>query len=94
MNKTLKSESFIYWLQGFFEISEATTLNEKQINIIKEHLELCFEKVVSSAPQGELSKLGSPTLTPSGPGKPFYQRLDLSGHIKYDPSQSITSVIC
>lgn len=52
MNKTLKADNFIYWLQGFFEISEATTLNEKQINIIKEHLELCFEKV---------------TLTPSQP---------------------------
>lgn len=38
----MKSESFVYWLQGFFEISEATTLNEKQIQIIKNHLNMVF----------------------------------------------------
>lgn len=49
MNKTLKPENFVYWLQGFFEISEAKTLTEEQVIIVKEHLELCFDKTVPAA---------------------------------------------
>lgn len=38
-------EQFAIWLQGYFEISNAKTLNEKQTQIIKDHLALLFEKV-------------------------------------------------
>lgn len=38
----MKSQDFCYWLQGFFEISEANQLNEKQIETIKNHLNLVF----------------------------------------------------
>lgn len=38
-------EQFAMWLQGFFEISSAKTLNEKQTQIIKDHLALLFQKV-------------------------------------------------
>jgi hypothetical protein len=38
-------EQFAYWLQGFFELAEPKTLNERQVAIIKEHLDLCFSKV-------------------------------------------------
>ncbi len=37
-------ENFCYWLQGYFEISESKELTEEQINIIKSHLELVFNK--------------------------------------------------
>jgi hypothetical protein len=50
-------ENFVYWLQGYFEINDAagasTTsvtpgtlkyLNEKQIQVIKDHLKLVLEK--------------------------------------------------
>jgi hypothetical protein len=37
-------EQFIVWLHGFFEISEAKELNEKQTQIIKDHLNLFFNK--------------------------------------------------
>lgn len=37
--------AFAYWLQGFFEISEAKTLSEKQVKVLREHLELIFRKV-------------------------------------------------
>lgn len=37
--------SFTYWLQGFFEISDAKTLDEKQVQVIKDHLNLVFNKV-------------------------------------------------
>ena len=40
--------AFIYWLQGFFELSGATTLNEEQVKVIKEHIALVLHKVTPS----------------------------------------------
>ena len=34
----------VYWLQGFFEISGATSLTEGQVQIIQDHLALVFKK--------------------------------------------------
>ena len=34
---------FCYWLQGYFEISEGKELSEKQVEIIKNHLNLVFK---------------------------------------------------
>jgi hypothetical protein len=41
----LTNDQFVYWLNGFFELSEAKELSEKQVQIIKDHLKLVFEKV-------------------------------------------------
>lgn len=52
-------ESFTYWLQGFFEISDAKKLDEKQVQIIKDHLSLIFNKVTpdrTEVPSRDLSK--------------------------------------
>lgn len=38
----MTSQDFVYWLQGFFEISDATSISEKQTEIIKNHLKLVF----------------------------------------------------
>jgi hypothetical protein len=38
-------ENFTYWLQGFFEVSDTKKLDEKQVQIIKDHLNLVFNKV-------------------------------------------------
>jgi hypothetical protein len=43
----MNSLEFAYWLQGFFEISKISnlqSLDETQVQIIKEHLDLVFEK--------------------------------------------------
>jgi hypothetical protein len=37
------SRDFVYWLQGFFEISEPTTIGEKETEMIKKHLALVFK---------------------------------------------------
>ena len=37
-------EQFAYWLQGYFEISNNKKLDNKQIQIIKDHLKLVFDK--------------------------------------------------
>ncbi len=38
----MKSVEFCYWLQGLFEVGEPTTLNEKQTDLIKRHLNMVF----------------------------------------------------
>ena len=41
----MTSEAFTYWLKGFFELENPKKLNEKQTLIIKDHLDLVFDKV-------------------------------------------------
>lgn len=41
----MTTEQFTYWLQGYFELSGATTLSEEQVKVIKEHLSLALKKV-------------------------------------------------
>jgi len=38
----MRSQEFAYWLQGFFELSDAKNLTEDQVKIIKNHLKLVF----------------------------------------------------
>lgn len=38
----MTSRDFCFWAQGFFELSETKTLNEKQTEIFKAHLNLVF----------------------------------------------------
>ena len=41
----MEATDFCYWLQGFFELSEDKKLTPKQVEIIKDHLQLVFNKV-------------------------------------------------
>lgn len=38
----MTSRDFVFWLQGFFEITEPKEINEKQTEMIKNHLNLVF----------------------------------------------------
>lgn len=40
----MTSNDFCYWLNGFFELSNGTTLSDEQVKIIKDHLSLVFKK--------------------------------------------------
>lgn len=33
---------FVYWLRGYFELENPTSLNEEQVKKIKEHLDMVF----------------------------------------------------
>lgn len=44
----MSPENFCYWLQGFFEISDLNELREDQVKMVKEHLQLVFNKKTSS----------------------------------------------
>jgi hypothetical protein len=37
-------ENFCYWLQGFMEIQEPTTIGADKVQVIKDHLQLVFKK--------------------------------------------------
>ncbi len=38
----MKSRDFCYWLQGLFELAEPGTLDEKQVQTIRNHLNMVF----------------------------------------------------
>ena len=44
----MTAEQLVYWLNGYFELSGATTLNEAQVKMLKEHLGLVVKKVTPS----------------------------------------------
>ena len=43
----MNEKEFCYWLKSAFELSDIKSFNEKQTKLIKEHLDLVFNKVTS-----------------------------------------------
>lgn len=39
----MTSRDFVFWAQGFFELTDATILTEKQVDLFKRHLNLVFK---------------------------------------------------
>lgn len=44
LEEKMTPEQFVYWLQGFMEIQDPTKLTELQVQMIKDHLALVFNK--------------------------------------------------
>lgn len=61
----MEANDFCYWLQGFFEMSGAKTLDEKQVEQLKKHLGLVMVNVVGDCSE-EASK--AVKTTPRRPG--------------------------
>jgi hypothetical protein len=38
----MTARDFCYWLQGFLEITDASTIDEKQLGMIRKHLNMVF----------------------------------------------------
>jgi hypothetical protein len=58
----MKAESFVYWLQGMFELCEPKALDERQTALIRQHLALVFRHEIDPAMgdekhQAELDKI-------------------------------------
>jgi hypothetical protein len=37
-------ENFVYWLQGYLELSNVSELSKEQTQIIRDHIKLVFDK--------------------------------------------------
>jgi hypothetical protein len=44
----ISSENFTYWLQGFFELSNADSLTKEQVATIKLHLAMVFDQTIKN----------------------------------------------
>lgn len=49
----MESRDFIYWLQGFFELTDAQELNEKQTDLVYRHLQLVFKHEIEPSNKEE-----------------------------------------
>ena len=49
----MNSVDFCYWLQGYFELSEATTLTANQVDLIIKHLNLVFKHEIDPIREGQ-----------------------------------------
>lgn len=57
----MNAENFAYWLQGFFELADTNELTKEQIQMIKDHLGLVFNKVTPDRPSKKKAKAGKGT---------------------------------
>lgn len=46
-NQLMTPRDFCMWLHGFFEISGIKTLTEKQLEVVKSHLDLMFKPSIT-----------------------------------------------
>lgn len=54
----MTSRDFCFWLQGFFELSNEKFLDEKQTNLVKQHLAMVFvHEIDPSMPNPKLDKI-------------------------------------
>jgi len=49
----MTSRDFAFWLQGFFEVSNAETITKEQTQVIKSHLNLVFKHEIDPSMGGE-----------------------------------------
>lgn len=66
----MKSRDFVYWLQGFFEVSNASELSAAQVDKVKKHLALVFKHEIdpeagNSAHQASLNETHGQITDPS-----------------------------
>ena len=65
----MNTVDFCFWLQGYFEISESKEISEKQVEIIKNHLNLVFKHEIDPVRESESNADKAVLdLTHAGPG--------------------------
>lgn len=53
----MNADNFCFWLQGFFEMNpEVQELNKDQTKMLREHLQLVFNKVTSEYGQNSIDQ--------------------------------------
>lgn len=83
----MQSRDFVHWLQGFFELSRATTLDVGQTDLVRKHLALVFlheidpsagdaahQEKLNAAHAGESAKPSPAPWMHEGPNNPTVYR--------------------
>lgn len=65
----MTSRDFAFWLQGFFEVANPSTIGKTETDMIKKHLNLVFKHEIDPSMgdtehQVELNQIHSPQLFP------------------------------
>ena len=62
----MESRDFVYWLPGYFELTEGNQLTENQVQAIKDHLSLVMDKQTPSyeLPETVVTKKSPTDATP------------------------------
>lgn len=68
----MTSRDFAYWLQGFFEVSEAKEITTAQTKLIKKHLALVFKHEIDPS-MGDEEHQESLNKTHGGGGPILYR---------------------
>jgi len=68
----MSPEQFTFWLNGFFEISDTNNLSEKQVQIIRDHLNLVFNKVTPKSSKTSNYLLNDSIMKPSNSKPDIY----------------------
>jgi len=56
----MKATEFCYWLQGYFELVDPTSINATQTDLIKRHLNMVFiHDIDKTYPEGEQEALNA-----------------------------------
>lgn len=87
----MDAQNFTYWLKGFFEIGGSNSLTEAQVQIVKDHLDLVFNKVTpnycSTLPS--LIKVGEAVIAPAAV-RNSYLRMGLPTGIDESSMEKLT----
>jgi hypothetical protein len=72
----MKATEFAFWLQGLFELADPKTLDEKQVDLIKKHLNMVFiHEIDPSYPKEQQDDLNNAhngnKVSPPGTKPPF-----------------------
>lgn len=68
----MNTQDFCYWLQGFFELTGEDKLSEQQVKMIKEHLQLVFNKQTTITFDNSRSYTDGVVFQPMSTDKLFY----------------------
>ena len=67
----MEPRDFCYWLQGYMEVRNPQVIDAKEVAIIKEHLDLVFNKVTTSSSVGYCELKSSSESEPKIPNLNF-----------------------
>ena len=75
-------ENFVFWLNGFFEISGSKALTEEQVQVLKDHLKLVLTKktpniTITQSPLIEVIPCTSPNIDLSNSGNKQGEKMSI-----------------